>query len=512
MKKSQRKVLALGMAIATAIGSLGVTLPAPESQAATVKYIKGGKSVTFSDSKGIKTFTVNGKKKKIKAGSKKVKYTFGKSEGKYVIKYVTKKKKTITRTYIVDKTAPIISGVADGDTYNNEVTIKVKDNKKLKSLKVNNKAVKSPYTVNQEGLYDVVATDYAGNKKQVVFSIENLVSATPEATTGAAVKESATPTGTAITSTPTSQTNTPTSQTSVPTLQTSTPASVCVHTWDKGEIIQQPTCTSLGIRKLTCTKCKETKIELINKLSEHEWDEGVLTEATCTAAATKTYTCKHCGATKVETVGEQLGHDYKKEYTISEATAIADRVYGHKCTRCSEKKDEQITEPYSHIDRTGPAIACAIGYPRGLNDTTSEYTPFVSNASGYIHKDLTVNGPVSPLHGLNTIRFFVSDTGSCVKRILVFDNPVIYNRDEGFAIIEDYKKNGLKEHYEQKVFEWNGPETYEEALNKGPVGKYIGEYEVTVDLRDTKSFVVVAEDYAGNVTAVVTQNVSAKSW
>ena len=466
MKKSQRKALALSMAIATAIGSLSVASPVPESQAATVKYIKGGKTITFSDSKGIKTFTVNGKKKKIKAGSKKVKYTFGKSEGKYVIKYVTKKKKTITRTYIVDKTAPIISGVADGDTYNNEVTIKVKDNKKLKSLKVNNKAVKSPYTVNQEGLYDVVATDYAGNKKQVVFSIENLVNATPEATTGAAVSSG--------------------SVKSEANNATSTPAVSSTPSTSNITETVSPTATVTA----ESTVAPETISPIIPTATTEV--ENTVTPATVSPEATVLPT-----EVPTETPEITPAPEVTKSPTIEET------------------------------DITSPIIFCSMGYAQsnGQYGDTRVYTPFVSTMAGCptdgngVPNTITLTSTSSIA---STIKIQVSDAESGVKRIMAYAVPAITKEGQIYNLISEAKK-GLPKNIDEAVlagmdhvvYSWECDKTYEEASARGELVNHVDDEKIIGPISDftkngskcTCCYVVVAEDFAGNISAVVTQNV-----
>ena len=110
--------------------------------------------------------------------------------------------------------------------------------------------------------------------------------------------------------------------------------SVCNHSWDKGTVTTDPTCTKDGVKTYTCSLCGETKTETVAALGHkytdgkcsvcgecnHSWDEGnVTTDPTCTASGVKTYTCSLCGGTKTETVAA-LGHNMENG----------------SCTRCGE--------------------------------------------------------------------------------------------------------------------------------------------------------------------------------
>ena len=75
--------------------------------------------------------------------------------------------------------------------------------------------------------------------------------------------------------------------------------------WDAGVVTKEPTYTSTGTKKYTCTNCGETKTETIAKLvcTSHVWDGGVVTKKpTYTSAGTKEYTCVNCGTTKTSSI------------------------------------------------------------------------------------------------------------------------------------------------------------------------------------------------------------------
>ena len=81
---------------------------------------------------------------------------------------------------------------------------------------------------------------------------------------------------------------------------------MCIsHKWDAGVVTKEPTYTSTGTKKYTCTNCGTIKTETIAKLecTEHKWNSGVVTKApTYTSAGTKEYTCVNCGTTKTSSI------------------------------------------------------------------------------------------------------------------------------------------------------------------------------------------------------------------
>jgi hypothetical protein len=73
----------------------------------------------------------------------------------------------------IDTKKPTISGVKNGKTYKNAVTITFSDDGSgVKSAKLNGKSIKSGNTVSASGSYKLVVTDKAGNKKTVKFKIK----------------------------------------------------------------------------------------------------------------------------------------------------------------------------------------------------------------------------------------------------------------------------------------------------------------------------------------------------
>lgn len=95
------------------------------------------------------------------------------------------------------------------------------------------------------------------------------------------------------------------------------------------ETVQEPTCTTVGERKYTCTVCGNEYAEEIPK-TDHSYTVSVEQEATCTTNGIELYTCSICGDQHTETVSS-LGHDWL-------ATAVTDDTYnlpsGAVCPDC----------------------------------------------------------------------------------------------------------------------------------------------------------------------------------
>ena len=128
---------------------------------------------------------------------------------------------------------------------------------------------------------------------------------------------------------------------------------VHVHTLVKTEAAAAD-CTNAGHTEYwTCTQCgklfsdAEGKTEISQPATVvaalgHSWDEGKHTvEPTCTAGGTKEYTCTRCGEKKTEEVAA-LGHDWDNGKYTKEPTCTEDGTKVITCTRCSETKTEKV--------------------------------------------------------------------------------------------------------------------------------------------------------------------------
>ena len=77
----------------------------------------------------------------------------------------------------------------------------------------------------------------------------------------------------------------------------SNPIEACEHSW-KVTATQAANCTTPGSKMLACTKCGETKTEVIPKNNDHDYSTTwtIDTAATCGAPGSKSHHCTRCGA------------------------------------------------------------------------------------------------------------------------------------------------------------------------------------------------------------------------
>ena len=123
----------------------------------------------------------------------------------------------------------------------------------------------------------------------------------------------------------------------------------CQHVWDNGKVTKEPTETETGVKTFTCTRCGETKTEVIPPLSHKHSYTAVVTPPTCTEKGYTTHTCS-CGDSYVDTYTAALGHDWDSGTVTKEPTATETGIKTYTCTRCGETKTESI--PVISVDVT----------------------------------------------------------------------------------------------------------------------------------------------------------------
>jgi len=125
---------------------------------------------------------------------------------------------------------------------------------------------------------------------------------------------------------------------------------MCIsHKWDAGVVTKEPTYTSTGTKKYTCTNCGETKTETIAKLvcTSHVWDSGkIVTAPTYKTEGTKKYTCTNCGETKTETIAKLVctNHAWDAGVVTKKPTYTSTGTKKYTCTNCGETKTETIAK------------------------------------------------------------------------------------------------------------------------------------------------------------------------
>ena len=196
------------------------------------------------------------------------------------------------------------------------------------------------------------------------------------------------------------------------------------HTWNKGTVTKQPTCKDEGEKTFTCTGCKSTKIEKVEKTDKHTfgnlvyvdannhkdlckvcnkeitqthtWNKGTVTKrATCKDEGEKTFTCTGCKGTKVEKIEKTTTHtfskwqkvdaeNHKRACTVCELEETGTHSYKttwskdskehfHECSACKDRKDAEAHKP-------GPAAT----EQRAQTCTTCGYV--IKPALTHVHK------------------------------------------------------------------------------------------------------------------------------
>ena len=153
---------------------------------------------------------------------------------------------------------------------------------------------------------------------------------------------------------------------------------MCIsHKWDAGVVTKEPTYTSTGTKKYTCTNCGETKTETIAKLvcTSHVWDSGkVVTAPTYKTEGTKKYTCKNCGTTKTETIAKLVctSHVWDGGKVVTAPTYKTEGTKKYTCKNCGETKTETIAKLVctSHVWDAGVVTK----KPTYTSAGTKEYT------------------------------------------------------------------------------------------------------------------------------------------
>ena len=153
---------------------------------------------------------------------------------------------------------------------------------------------------------------------------------------------------------------------------------MCIsHKWDAGVVTKEPTYTSTGTKKYTCTNCGETKTETIAKLvcTNHAWDAGVVTKKpTYTSTGEKKYTCTNCGTTKTETIAKLvcINHAWDAGEVVTAPTYKTEGTKKYTCKNCGTTKTETIAKLVctSHVWDSGKVVTA----PTYKTEGTKKYT------------------------------------------------------------------------------------------------------------------------------------------
>ena len=119
------------------------------------------------------------------------------------------------------------------------------------------------------------------------------------------------------------------------------------HQWNDGEITAPATCTEDGVKTFTCSVCKETKTETLEKLGHAFGAVEVIKAPTCTETGISGKRCQHegCEVIDSETVLAATGHQWDDGKVATEPTYEKDGIKTFTCSVCKATKTETIPAP-----------------------------------------------------------------------------------------------------------------------------------------------------------------------
>ena len=118
----------------------------------------------------------------------------------------------------------------------------------------------------------------------------------------------------------------------------------------KSKVVTQPTCTTKGITRYTCTHCGDSydRDDITALGGEHDYNGKVITQPTCTAKGVTRYTCSRCGDSYDKEDIASLGHDYTSK-VVTQPTCTAKGVTRYTCTRCGDSYDKDDIAALGHL-------------------------------------------------------------------------------------------------------------------------------------------------------------------
>ena len=158
----------------------------------------------------------------------------------------------------------------------------------------------------------------------------------------------------------------------------------CQHNWGEGVINTEATCGANGSKTFICSKCGETKTDVIPATGAHNWGDWTTNETT------HTHTCSTCGATdsdEHDTAGEggkcsacgysadpcAEGHTVNDWTVIQESTCTEAGYKVGTCTVCGELRVEEIPAGHSYVYyKTEHPYNKHVGICSVCDNTTSE--------------------------------------------------------------------------------------------------------------------------------------------
>lgn len=148
------------------------------------------------------------------------------------------------------------------------------------------------------------------------------------------------------------------------------------HVWDSGEVVNKPSCMSIGSKVYTCLTCGETHTVILEK-TEHEAGVQHTQEPTCTSAGYTETVCSVCGEVFGHEVLPATGHLWDEGEISVAPTCVSIGAAVHTCSVCGEKKTV-VLEMTEHTpgDEKVVGSTCSVN---GYRETTCQVCGHVYN-------------------------------------------------------------------------------------------------------------------------------------
>lgn len=187
------------------------------------------------------------------------------------------------------------------------------------------------------------------------------------------------------------------------------------HSWDKGTLVTNATCTGEGVMEYRCIRCGYHRLDadpadghipgapatctepqlctrcgaVLEKALGHDYKSEV-TAPTCTEMGYTTNTCVRCGDTNESNYTEPAGHKPSDWIVDKQPTTDSEGSKHKECTVCSEKLETQpIEKIYNSATTDSKGEAIVGGYLVTVTDTDTKNP--VANAAVALHKDNSIS-------------------------------------------------------------------------------------------------------------------------
>ncbi len=129
----------------------------------------------------------------------------------------------------------------------------------------------------------------------------------------------------------------------------------CDHSYTS-VITKQPTCSEMGIRTYTCSKCSNSYTENIAKKAHTPGTWQNEKSATCTEKGSEVKKCTVCKETVETRETAELGHNYKS--SITDATCKAPGKMVYTCSLCQNSYEEIIPQKEHKLKKVTVEATC----------------------------------------------------------------------------------------------------------------------------------------------------------